>query len=103
MSRIMRMLAALSMLTTLAGVALAATENPPDDYLCCAASAKNRKGPTIGGTRTELQDRFGGPQSFILRGVVALCNPATRIGAALSHPNVHLIGIAMRKDRTAPK
>lgn len=104
MSRTTRVVAALTMLSMLAGVAVAATQNPPDDYLCYAAGSGNKKKlKPISGQRTSLQDRFGGPQSFVLRRLSELCNPATRIGAALSHAGVHLVGITMKKEKKAPK
>ncbi len=103
MSRSLRALAALTLMFACAASA-AATENPPDDYLCYqAGTSPNKKLPKLPGTRTEVQDRFGGPQSFVIRRLSTLCNPAGLDGGTTSHPNVHLVGLVIKKEKTAPK
>jgi hypothetical protein len=104
MSRPIRALGALLVMASLAGATVYAAENPPDDYLCYSAgSGKNKKFTPISGSRTDLQDRLGGLQRFVMRRLSALCDPAARIGGGVSHPNVHLVGITIKKEKTAPK
>ncbi len=84
-------------------VAHAADENPPDDYLCyLAGTTKNKKLSPISGALVTLQDRLG-TQTFKLRRLASLCNPAGIAGEPVSHANVHLEGLTIKKEKTAPK
>ncbi len=98
------MLAVLLAMVTFEIALAGAVENPPDDYLCYAAgSTKNKKLAPISGARVELQDRFGGLQRFVIRRLSTLCDPAGIDGDTVSHGNVHLIGVTLKKEKTAPK
>ena len=81
----------------------AADQNPPDDYLCyLAGTTKNKRLSPISGARVTLQDRLG-TQTFKLRRLASLCNPAGIDGDVVSHENVHLEGLTIKKEKTAPK
>ncbi|MEO6026249.1 MAG: hypothetical protein ABIR79_05225 [Candidatus Binatia bacterium] len=81
----------------------AADQNPPDDYLCyMAGTTRNKRLAPISGSRVTLQDRMG-TQTFKLRRLASLCNPAGIDGDVVSHANVHLEGITIKKEKTASK
>ncbi len=105
MSRSIRMLGALAVGAILAAfaTAAAAAENPPDSFLCyLAGAAPNKRLARISGAGIDLQDRFGA-RRFVMRRLAALCNPASIDGDAVSHENVHLVAINLKKEKTAPK
>ena len=80
-----------------------ADENPPDRYLCyLAGTTKNKRLKPISGDVVTLQDRFGA-QTFKLRRLASLCNPASVNLSPVSHENVHLEGLTIKKLKTAPK
>jgi hypothetical protein len=81
-----------------------ADENPPDRYLCyLAGTTKNKRLPSISGDVVALHDRLGGPQTFKLRRLASLCNPASVNLSPISHETVHLEGLTIKKEKTAPK
>lgn len=103
MSRSIRVLAASLVVATLTALPVLAAENPPDSFLCyLAGSAKNKKLTPISGARVDVRDRFG-DQRFVMRRLAALCNPAGIEGSPISHGNVHLVGITIKKEKAAPK
>jgi len=96
---------ALMLVTVVLTVPLAhaADQNPPDDYLCyMAGTTKNKRLTPISGDRVTLQDRLG-TLTFKLRRLASLCNPAGIGGDVVSHANVHLEGLTIKKEKTAPK
>ncbi|MCC6767339.1 MAG: hypothetical protein IT293_22040 [Deltaproteobacteria bacterium] len=102
MSPALRVVASCVLLAAVAAPARAA-ENPPDSFLCyLAGSAKNKKLTPISGAPVEVRDRFG-DASFVMRRLAALCNPASLDGEAVSHDTIHLVGITIKKEKTAPK
>lgn len=87
----------------LAASAVHAAENPPDSFLCyLAGSAKNKRLAPISGARVDLRDRYG-DQRFVMRRLSTLCNPASIDGSGISHDTVHLVGITIKKEKTAAK
>jgi hypothetical protein len=103
MSGPIRVLAAMLALSALTAVPVRAAENPADSFLCyLAGSAKNKKLAPISGGRVDVRDRFG-DQHVVTRRLAALCNPAGFDGSDISHDNVHLVGITIKKEKTAPK
>ncbi|MCC6847226.1 MAG: hypothetical protein IT294_01905 [Deltaproteobacteria bacterium] len=93
---------ALGVLVAVAAPARAA-ENPPDSFLCyLAGTAKNKKLTPISGARVDVRDRFG-DASFVMRRLATLCNPASIDGGDVSHDTIHLVGITIKKEKSAPK
>lgn len=102
-SRSIRTVFALTVVAALAAPAAHAAENPPDSFLCyLAGSAKNKRLSPISGARVDVRDRYG-DQRFVMRRLAALCNPASIDGSGTSHDNVHLVGLTIKKEKTAPK
>ncbi len=86
------------------GVPALAEVNPPDHYLCYSANAAHTpRGARVAGSRVEILDRLGGPQTFAVRRVAALCNPAGLDGGSISRPKIHLVGLTLRTERGAPR
>lgn len=80
-----------------------AAEVPADSFLCfMAGSAKNKKLTPISGAPVEVEDRFG-DQRFVMRRLATLCNPAGIDGGVRSHDTIHLVGVTIKKEKTAPK
>jgi hypothetical protein len=67
----------------------------PDHYLCYKAALARGQDRLPKDLAKSLEDRFGGPQTFDVKKVVAICNPADRDGSGTSHPAVHLEGYAI--------
>ena len=75
---------------------------PGNHYMCYqAALAKDQ--PKFAGDTKSLQDQFGGPQTFDVRKIVEICNPADKNGEGIPYPLVHEEGYQIQPQKGAPK
>ncbi len=75
---------------------------PGDHYMCY--KAKLSKGqPTFGATSVSLKDQLGGPQTYDVKKIVTICNPAEKNGEAPQSPLVHQLGLQIKAQTGAPK
>jgi hypothetical protein len=74
-----------------------------DHYLCYKAALAKRQPKFPKGLTKPLEDQFGAAQTFDVKKIVAICNPADRDGSGTAHPDVHLQGFAIKAHRPAAK
>jgi hypothetical protein len=104
MPRTIRVFAVLLLAILVTAEGASAEGARPDHYLCYrAGSVLGRKRPPISQARVELEDRLGGPHRFAVRLLGGLCNPASVDGSVVSHPNVHLAGLTIKRSGGTPK
>ncbi len=75
---------------------------PGDAYMCY--KAKISKGqPKFAATTASLKDQLGGPQTYDVKKIVTICNPADTTGTAPQNPLVHQLGLQIKAQKGAPK
>jgi hypothetical protein len=75
---------------------------PGDSYMCY--KAKLSKGqPKFAGTSVSLKDQLGGPQTYDVKKIVTICNPADTASEAPQNPLVHQLGLQIKAQKGAPK
>ncbi len=73
-----------------------------DHYMCY--TAKLSKGqPKLTAGSVSLKDQLGGPQTYDVKKIVTICNPAATNGAAPQSPLVHQLGLQIKAQTGAPK
>jgi hypothetical protein len=75
----------------------------PDHYLCYRTTLAKAQPKLPKGTTTQLDDRFGGPQTFDVTKITAICNPVNLDSSGIAHPDVHQDGFAIRAHKGDPK
>jgi hypothetical protein len=79
-----------------------AAAGPGDAYMCY--KAKLAKGqPKFAATTASLKDQLGGPQTYDVKKIITICNPANTTGAAPQNPLVHQLGLQIKAQAGAPK
>ena len=98
----MAMKPSLVIAVALLGCASAVPALGADHYLCYkAALAKDQ--PRFLPATKNLEDRFGGPQTFTATKIVTVCNPADTNGSGIAQPTVHQEGFTIKAQKGTPK
>ena len=74
-----------------------------DQYLCYKTALAKGEAKLPKDLTTSLNDRLGGVQTVDVKRVASICNPASRDGSGIAHPDVHLEGLAITAPHGAPR
>ncbi|MBI3769202.1 MAG: hypothetical protein HY271_12045 [Deltaproteobacteria bacterium] len=75
----------------------------PDHYLCYKAARAKGQPKFSKGATTALEDQLGGPLTFDVVKIAAICNPVDRDGSGVVHPDVHQEGFKIKVHEGGPK
>lgn len=84
-------------------VALAPVVVVPSDHFLCYKTALAKGQPKFLAVSKSLKDQFGGPESFDVKAVVSICNPADKNNEGTRFPDVHEEGFKIAAPKGAPK
>jgi hypothetical protein len=75
---------------------------PGDHYMCYTAKLSKSQ-PAFTAPSEPLKDQLGGPQTYDVKKIVTICNPADTNGQAAQNPLVHQLGVQIKAQKGAPK